>query len=176
MNSLSGGQGGVGSISENMDELPQPNADTGGPRKVRFDESLGYITDHPRHNERLARFRRFLADGLKWSPDEIGNFLESRINRWPPVEYPAFSPLAWKPYYQRLRSHPASSSIFLAYGIPPNPFSGYAISWLDYGGFLLDELPVLKAVYSRWWQSEKIATRKKNLSAQKAKQPVKKIA
>src|SRR5260370_37036512 len=135
-----------------MDELPHTTEATGGPRKVSFDEGLRYITGRARRDQRLPRFRCFLADGMNWSQGEIDLFIESRTDRWPPIEYPAFSHLAWVtcpeswPLLEPLFRHPAAQTILLAYGVGCG-----GGRWLDSGGFLAYEVAFLKAFYFRWW-------------------------
>jgi hypothetical protein len=142
---------------------------------VPFDEGLQFITGRKRRDQRLPAFCRFLSKAMKWSPTEIEIFLESRKDLCPPVRYPLFSATGWMadpevlwPLYEPFYRHPASASILLAYGA-----STYAGNWLDYGGFLAEELPAWRSAYLQHVQ----ALHAQNLVSEKKKEKaIRKIA
>jgi hypothetical protein len=143
--------------------LPQPHS-TGGPPKVPFYTALTYITAPAKKDEVLPRFRQFLQNGKGWSEEQIQIFLTAMADQWPPIDYPLFPNfvVAWVMFpeldFDWLLSHPAAATLRLAYGIRRSD------RWLDYGGFLLSELPSLHATYQLWWKGQLGSKRSKNLT------------
>jgi hypothetical protein len=163
------------------ERLPEPYQTTGGPPKTHFDESIFYITGT--RKDGLSRFHRFLVEGKGWSLNEIDFYLAAMADRWPPTEYPLMinlfpiyehlvaAALNPSPFVKRLLNHPASISLIQAYGI------GRSDRWLDYGGFVRADLPVLREVYSAWWKRQLALARTENLPRKKKNIPnVEKIA
>jgi hypothetical protein len=137
--------------------LPEKKLTNGGWDTVLFAEGLQYVTQQPLYHEAFKRFRRFLAEGMKWSEEEIKDFLHSRMDLWPPLirRVGSNDPVDYE--------HP--------HWLPREP------TWKDYGGFYLDELPTLKAVYTRWFQAQARKKRSENLPYKKEKRPaIKKVA
>jgi len=132
--------------------LPNPYPNCGGPRKVSFGESLFFITGS--HKEGVSWFSEWLHTDKRWSEDQIDVFLASRADHYPPVRGGEMQNLlssAWIcwpelwPMVESILSHPAANSLLAAYGV--NDYSG---DWLDFGGFLANELPTLRSAYRAW--------------------------
>jgi glutathione S-transferase len=143
---------------EDQYPLPEKKLADGGWDSVLFAEGLQYVTQQPQYREAIKRFRRFLAEGMKWSEEEIKDFLDSRADCWPPLirRVQWNEPIAIEDPYMRLPQEP---------------------TWRDYGGFYLDELPTLKAVYTRWFQAQASKKRLESLPHKKEKRPAaKKVA
>jgi len=131
--------------------LPQAHS-TGGPPKIPFHTALSYIT--AKKDDALPRFRQFLQNDKGWSEEQIQIFLTAMADQWPPIDYPLFPNfgVTWVLFplvdFDWLLSHPAAATLRLAYGIDRSD------RWLDYGGFLLSELPSLRASYQLWWKGQ----------------------
>jgi hypothetical protein len=126
-------------------DLPKIKMGSGKP-KVLFDQGLKYVTGQEKYRVALARFRKFLADGAKCSEQQIDEFIRTRADWWPGVPRNVET------------DELVESELHLR---------GRVSSYLDYGGFLLEELETLKAVYQGWWASQMNAKRKKNLPSRK---------
>jgi hypothetical protein len=145
-------------IADTDNPLPKKKLNNGGWDTVLFEEGLRYITEQQQNHEAIERFHRYLAEGKKWSEEQINNFLQSRADLWPPLirSVSSNSLLAIEEPYLRLPNEPI---------------------WKDYGGFFLDELPTLKAVYTRWFQTQANEKRLKSLHHKKEQRPmIKKVA
>ena len=166
-------------------QLPEPCPATGGPPKVPFDESLFYITGN--RKEGLSRFRRFLFEAKGWSREQVDFFLAAMADRWPPIEYPLMISLwppmmpgiPWdpSPFVKSVLGHPARRTIVQAYGLDRSDLWYRSEQLYNYGGFLQAELPILRAIYSAWWERQLAIARTKNLPREKKNiQKLKKLA
>ena len=118
----------------------------GGKPKVVFDQGLKYVTGQEKRRVALARFRKFLAGDGESSEQQIDEFLLTRADRWPGIRRNVET------------DELVESELHLR---------GRVSSYLDYGGFLLEELETLKVVYQSWWARQMNAKRKKNLPSRK---------
>jgi hypothetical protein len=110
----------------------------GGKPKVLFDEGLRYVTGQEKRRVALARFRKFLADNSELSAEQIEEFIRTRTDCWPAIRryIETDKPVGFEQH--------SSETVYD-----------------DYGGFLLEELETLKAVYQSWWGWQMNAKRKK---------------
>jgi hypothetical protein len=120
----------------------------GGKPKVLFDEGLKYVTGQEKRRVALARFRKFLADDGKCSEQQIDAFIWTRADCWP-----------------GMRRNTETDELVGS----EQQLRGDVSTYLDYGGFLLEELESLKVVYQSWWAWQMNAKRKKNLPLRKKK-------
>jgi hypothetical protein len=160
-----------------MNVKSDPYPHSGGPRKIPSAQSLFYVTGSKK--EGVARFREWLRRAKHWSEEQIDIFLASRADHYPPVHSDEMRNLlssAWIhypelwPLVEPILSHPAANSLLAAYGV--NDYSG---TWLDYGGFLADELPALRSAYRAWKYGENSAHWRHNLYGADAKKGKAKI-
>jgi hypothetical protein len=118
----------------------------GGKPKVLFDQGLKYVTGQEKRRVALTRFRKFLAGDGEYSEQQIDEFLLTRADRWPGIR----------------RDVETDELVVCGPHLP-----GGVSTYLDYGGFLLEELETLKVVYQSWWARQMNAKRRENLPSRK---------
>jgi hypothetical protein len=118
----------------------------GGRPKVFFVDGLKYVTGQSGSRVAFMRFRKFLAEGVGCSEQQIDRLLLNRYDCWPAIR---------REIKTDERVTPG-----LDHGIETYP---------DYGGFLLDELEPLKERYQYWWHRQMNVKRKKNLPSRRKK-------